>query len=335
MSIKTLEKLVICHIDCSIWSGRKKLRPEDLRLVDGSELPPTDVASLGSKKICDPEALSQFERLKKEAQRLCEQIGVRFLGGYAVPEARIDQILPELDRIGREFAACKNSFLDNYDQVIHDWIAKHPDYAEAIRRAIAPVADIAQRLQFDYTVYRIQPSRQAAPLDDKINGMGHTLLCEVARDANELFERSVAGKNQISQRALNPLRRLHDKLNGLSFLDHRVQPMVDAMDRLFPQLPNAGPITGHQYHELLALILILSDPDKMKRHGEGQLTLQHVLASTLPQADMATEEDTHSIPLSSPNPKPHADPGLNPRARPATLPSRTPAAPAQPGSFYF
>ena len=86
MSIQTLDKLLICHIDCSIWSGRKKLRPEDFRLANGSQLPPKDVASLGSKKICDPEALANFERLKKEAQRLCEQVGVRFLGGYAVPE---------------------------------------------------------------------------------------------------------------------------------------------------------------------------------------------------------------------------------------------------------
>lgn len=66
--------------------------------------------------------------------------------------------------------------------------------------------------------------------------MGHTLFREVARDANELFERSVAGKNQISQRALNPLKRLRDKLDGLSFLDHRVQPMVEAMDNLFVRL---------------------------------------------------------------------------------------------------
>ena len=111
MSIQTLDKLLICHIDCSIWSGRKKLRPEDFRLANGSQLPPKDVASLGSKKICDPEALANFERLKKEAQRLCEQVGVRFLGGYAVPEDRIDQIVPELDRIGQEFAQCKHCLL--------------------------------------------------------------------------------------------------------------------------------------------------------------------------------------------------------------------------------
>ncbi|WP_230611265.1 DUF3150 domain-containing protein, partial [Vibrio cholerae] len=223
------------------------------------------------------------ERLKKEAQRLCEQVGVRFLGGYAVPEDRIDQIVPELDRIGQDFAQCKQLFLDNYDQVTFDWVAKHPEFADAIRRALSPIEDVEQRLQFDYAIYRMQPAEQAGGLDGKVNGMGHTLFREVARDANELFERSVAGKNQISQRALNPLKRLRDKLDGLSFLDHRVQPMVEAMDNLFVRLPKTGPVTDNLYHELMATILILSDPDKMRMHGEGQLDIRQLMPKPEPK----------------------------------------------------
>lgn len=294
------------------------MRPEDLRLGDGSELPPRDVASLGSKKICDPEALAQFERLKKEAQRQCEQIGVRFLGGYAVPEERIDPVVAALDRISEQFARCKRDFLDRYDRVILDWIDRHPDFADAIRRAVSPVDEVARRLQFDYAVYRMRPVDEAGQLDSKVNGMGHTLFREVARDAAELFERSVAGRQQISQRALNPLRRMRDKLDGLSFLDHRVQPTVTAMDDLFVRLPRTGPITGALFHELMATILILADPDKMKRHGEGQLDIRHVLP---------TQPEGLSDPMAIP------EPAINPE-RP--VPSRpTPSPQPQPSSFYF
>lgn len=317
MEIETLDKLVICHIDCAIWSGRKKLRPEDLRLADGSELPPKDVASLGSKKICDPEALAHFERLKKEAQRQCEQVGVRFLGGYAVPEARLDQVVAALDRIREQFARRKQAFLAGYDQVILDWIGKHPEFAEAIRRAVSPVEAVARRLQFDYAVYRLKPAEQAGQLDSKIDGMGQTLFREIARDAAELFERSVAGRQQISQRALNPLRRMRDKLDGLSFLDHRVQPTVAAMDDLFVRLPKTGPISGAQFHELLATVLILADPDKMKRHGEGQLDI-HQLMPTRPAAVPEA-----SVPATDrPNP-----------AEQPVLPAASPSP--QPSSFYF
>ncbi len=65
-----------------------------------------------------------------------------------------------------------------------DWVAKHPEFADAIRRALSPIEDVEQRLQFDYAIYRMQPAEQAGGLDDKVNGMGHTLFREVARDAN-------------------------------------------------------------------------------------------------------------------------------------------------------
>lgn len=333
MSIKTLERLVICHIDCSIWSGRKKLRPEDLRLVNGSQLPSKDVASLGSKKICDPEALARFERLKKEAQRLCEQVGVRFLGGYAVPEQHTDSILAGLDKVSRAFAQCKQQFLADYDQVTLDWMDKHPEFAEAIRRAISPVDEVAARLQFDYALYRMQAAGDAGQLHSKVSGMGHTLLREVARDANELFERSVAGKQQISQRALNPLQRMRDKLDGLAFLDHRVQPMVQAIDQLRPRLPATGPITGALYHELMATILILADPEKMRLYGEGQLAIDQLL----PPSGSASPVPSH-LPLQEPaTPNPGFDWDEN--ADHTTLvpvPSPAPAGPTTaPGSFYF
>ncbi len=318
MSIKTLEKLVICHIDCSIWSGRKKLRPEDLRLPNGSALPPKDVASLGSKKICDPEALAQFERLKKEAHRLCEQVGVRFLGGYAIPEERIDPIIKELERISIAFGQTKTDFLSRYDQVTHDWIARHPNFAEAIRRAITPVGDVAHRLGFDFAVYRMQPADQSGRLDDKVKGIGERLFYEVARDANELFERSIANKGQISQRALNPLRRLRDKLDGLAFLDYRVQPMVNALDQVLAKTPKSGPVIGALYHELLALIVILSDPNKIKLHGMGQLKPDVLIPSPTDQPKAAATQK-QSVPLTNPLP------AAQQPAKPSTRPS----------SFYF
>lgn len=268
MSIKHLDKLVICHIDCSIWSGRKKLRPEDFRLPDGTLLPPTEVASLGSKKICDPEALNHFERLKKEAQRQCELVGVKFLGGYAIPENLINSIIPELDRIGQEFMHHKHLFLANYDSVTKGWVEKHPNFAEAIARAISPIQDVQERFQFNYTLYRMKPAKQKTELENKVSGMGMTLFNEIARDANELFRLSVAGKEQLSQRAINPLKRIHNKLNGLSFLDNRVQPVVDTLSGLLNRFPANGAVTGSLFHETVSTILMLTDPEKLKMHAE-------------------------------------------------------------------
>lgn len=274
MKTQTLSKLVICHIDCTIWSGRKRLRPDDFKLADGSQLPPREVASLGSKKICDPEALAQFDRLKKEAQRLCEQIGIRFLGGYALPEDRADALIPELERIQKAFVRARDQFLRNYDQVTLQWTDRHPDFADSIRSAITPVEQVAQRLQFEFTFYRIEPGKQAPKgFKQKVSDMGNTLMQEIAREAGELFNRSLCGKDQIGQRTLGPLRRMREKLDGLAFLDRRAQPLVRGIDQLLPRLPSTGTISGSLFHELLALVLILGDPVKMKQYGEGKLSL--------------------------------------------------------------
>jgi hypothetical protein len=185
-------------------------------------------------------------------------------------------------------------------------------------------------LQFDYALYRMQAAGDAGQLHSKVSGMGHTLLREVARDASELFERSVAGKQQISQRSLNPLQRMRDKLDGLAFLDHRVQPMVQAIDQLRPRLPKTGPITGALYHELMATILILADPEKMRLYGEGQLAIDQLL----PPAQSAT-----SLPTPAPAvPDPGFDWGEDASSHtttPTPVPRPATAVPTPPGSFYF
>ena len=89
-----LDQMVLVKVDATIYGARKKLKVEDLMLVDGSKLPPEDLASLGSKRLLDPDQLSVFNRLKKEAERICLRIGTRFLGGYAIPCTAAPRSLP-------------------------------------------------------------------------------------------------------------------------------------------------------------------------------------------------------------------------------------------------
>jgi ABC-type phosphonate transport system ATPase subunit len=79
-----LDHLVVVHLDIAIWTARKKLAATDL---GGAELPPEDLASLGSKRICNPEDLRTFGTLKARAVSLLDRNGVRFLNGWAIPES--------------------------------------------------------------------------------------------------------------------------------------------------------------------------------------------------------------------------------------------------------
>lgn len=273
---KILAHLRVVKIEAHIWGGRKKLRKEDLILAAGSELPPEDLASLGSKKIVDPAELAVFHRLKKEAERTCLKAGTRFLGGFAVPEGSIDAIRSELEQIAAKFQAAREAFLSRYDQTVEEWIDRHRRFETAIRRAVEPVEAVAAGLSFDYVVFKVShPESTDAggkvdeALDRKVGSLGETLFREIAQEASELVESSLLGRQQVTRKALSPLKRIRDKLDGLAFLDHRVQPVVETIDGLLARTPKSGPIEGQFLSELVATALLLSDPEKTKRHGEG------------------------------------------------------------------
>ncbi|WAK04386.1 DUF3150 domain-containing protein [Methylobacter sp. YRD-M1] len=270
-----LDQIDVVKLDINLWTSSKKLRPEDLVLGDGSILPPEDLAHLGTKKTVDPEKLKEFNRIKKEAERICLESGTRFLGGFANPRSEIPRIIQELDKLSKTFEEAKREFISTYDNDTRDWIARHPEFGDAIRRAIEPVASVANKLRFDYVIFRVtRPDSDVQAdesLDRRTNSMSDQLFHEIAQEANQLVERSFVGKDTVTARALNAFRRMRDKLDSLGFLDHRCMPVVDEIDAVLKALSPNGPYNGVAFHSLFRLGLLLSDPDKIKRHGSGLL----------------------------------------------------------------
>jgi len=326
-----LDKVDVVKLDINLWTSSKKLRTEDLVLANGSKLPPEDLAYLGTKKTIDPEVLKGFNRIKKEAERICLKTGTRFLGGFANPRSEIPRITQELDELAKTFVEAKEQFLATYDQSTKDWINRHAEFGDAIRRAIEPVDSVRAKLHFDYVVFRVTapqpevvlPETSMAATDSlnrRTNSMSDQLFHEIAQDANQLVERSFVGKDSVTGRVLNAFRRMRDKLDSLGFLDHRCMPVVDEIDKVLKTLPVNGPYNGSTFHCLFRLGMLLSDPDKIKRHGsllqspsiipddsetevenepaaleavpEVDIPSQEIVQSSLSAADNATETNT-------------------------------------------
>ncbi|WP_020481815.1 DUF3150 domain-containing protein [Methylomonas sp. MK1] len=274
-----LDRVVLVKVEANIYGARKKLKKEDLVLADGSKLPPEDLASLGSKRLLDPDQLTVFNRLKKEAERICLRVGTRFLGGFAVPVESASSITAELERIALDFAAAKTEFIAGYDAAVTDWVVRHPEFAGIIEQAVDSVEFVSTRLSFDFLVVSVGlpdslPPADVARLESKIGSLSEQMFHEIAVDANLLVEQSLLGKEQVTRNALRPIRRMRDKLDGLGFLDHRVAPVVSTIDDLLARIPTKGAIEGSILQEILATAMLLSDPDKTRRHGEGLLEAQ-------------------------------------------------------------
>ena len=93
----------------------------------------------------------------------------------------------------------------------------------------------------------------------------------MARDLDGSFE----GRDKLHRRALGTFGRIREKLACLSFVDPRIQPVVDSLDDWLARLPLTAPIAGALFNEGMGLALLLSDPERMARHGAGQWQRQY------------------------------------------------------------
>ena len=294
--ITVLDHLLVVNLDIHIWTARKKLVPLDL---GGAELPPEDLASLGSKRVCNPEDLRSFTTLKARAVSVLERSGIRFLSGWAVPDTRIDDIMRELAVIRDEFNAAKESFLQRYEQSVRDWIARHPQWGNIIAGSTVSEEYVRSRLDFRWQVFQVaQPEavdRNMDNLKEDIDRLGGTLFDEIAKAAGEAWHRCYAGKTEITRKALSPLKAMYDKLMGLTFVEPRVAPVAELLDTAFRSIPKRGAITGSTLVMLQGLVSLLQSPQALMEHGQmildGRKNSHKILESLL-LAECAVQVDS-------------------------------------------
>lgn len=271
MNDTILNCLMAINLDVNIWTARRKLTPADF---GGANLPPEELASLGSKRICDPEELKIFGTLKARAVNLLDRHGVRFLGGWGIPEEKAPALVEELDRIRAEFLAARDTFLTRYDDAVRDWIARHGEWERIIADSTVSADYVRSRMGFRWQVYRIVPPTPgdvepvAQGLAEEVRGLGRTLFDEVAKAATEAWHKCYAGRSEVTHKALSPLRTIHQKLAGLSFVEPRVAPVADLIGTAFANLPKRGRIQGASLLMLQGLVALLRDPSALMEHGQ-------------------------------------------------------------------
>ena len=276
---QVLEQVICFSLEeISLWGARKKLRAEDVPLGAGGELPPKDLASLGSKKIFNPKILAKFGTLKKQAHTACTKVGIKFMGGYAVPESKADALAVRLDAIGVEFDKAKADFVANYEAELALWVQHHPGWEGWINRATIPVAEVENKFKYGWTPAKISTPNADDPtnrLNQKMSkeagGLAGRLFGEVADMADKVREQSLLGKAKVNRRVLSPVRSIRSNLGGLAFLDKRVKPLIQAIDDTLDQMPGDAPIEGLALQALHGLMLMMSDPERIKQFGQAVL----------------------------------------------------------------
>lgn len=309
--VKHFDSLAVVLDDFDIWGGKTSLSESDFRLGEGGELPPASIASLGNKKIIDSSHLRGFHRLKTQCRRLLLRHGVPFLNGVAIPVDKVDSITRQLDGIAGEFELLKQEFLANYDQAVAEWVQSHPEYQEVIARGALSRKDVQSRLKFEYQVFSVQAHNDshAQKLNDKVEGLGHDLLNEVAQTASKMYDNHFAGRSRCGRRAYSLLSQLREKVSGLSFLNGHLMPLVGMMDaalQLFVGMQKGDYVEAPDFWQVSSTVLILSQRKTIEQYANGEIgidTAQDELkldVGDVSQTNGASATSTRDVPDEQP-----------------------------------
>jgi hypothetical protein len=266
-----LKSILAVNLDVNIWSARRKLQPGDF---EHSELPPEKLASLGSKRVCDPRELRIFGTLKARAVSLLDKNGVRFLGGWAVPEAKAAEIVKALDLIAEKFKSAKDSFMGRYDVAIQNWIKDNPGWEKIIAASVVNADYVAERIAFNWQVFKVvnptgrKKALLEAGLQSEVSNLGGTLFDEIAKTAKETFSKSFLGKSTITRKALSPLKGIQQKLHNLSFIEPRVVPVASLIQSALDKIPGRGAINGTTLLMLNGLLTLLNDTKALTTYAQ-------------------------------------------------------------------
>ena len=273
-------------LDIKVWTGRKKLRPEDLKLADGSELPPESLASLGTKRVMDPERIAPFLTLRIKAQRTALSMGTRFLGGYAIPVEKLDSFMEELMKIEAEFQTEKETFLEQYDEAVSSWVAANPGWESVIKDAEADVASVNKSISFAAQVFSITPVEEHMQgLEEEVSGLAAQLRREVQQMALAAWNVSFKGRTEVGQKALRPIRAMIQKIEGLVFLEPSLGELVNGLKQTFDSVAPKGNIKGRDFAAICGILQVL-----------GNIPDPGIVLAAVDALDAASEDGTEDLP---------------------------------------
>jgi|JI8StandDraft_1071087.scaffolds.fasta_scaffold75658_2 hypothetical protein len=308
MSSRNLSNVVLFNLSVRLWTGQKKLDKADIN----NDLP-KDLGSLGHKKTVDPKSLCPLSTVKRSMEVALSNVGIRFMGSfYAIPIHRLDEVRKVMDEKVKTGMDARQKFLDNYLSEVESWISQHPDWESRLRPAVVPKDRVASAIHFGYDVFTIN----AVPgfsLDDHSSQMGSQLFEEVSDEINEIYDRSVLGRDSVNRRIIKPFERIRAKLYGFSFVDPIVLPLIQLIDKTIKAMPDDGPITGKELAVFSSCMMVLSSEDKMRQYVDRL------------NSDSVNDDDDSlapliSLPIQGPHQGSLLDIGIQPQSIVADLP---------------
>ena len=305
-NVSYMDNCVYLKLDISIWTGKARLTPEDIPDAVG-DLPPETLATLGSKRIFDPQALRPFNTAKTRAFRVCDQYGVRCMGGWLVDNGVLGNLTVELDKLRGEFEYGVGTFISTYEDGASNWLQQFPEWEGIIRAALPDSTAFGKKFAFRYYVLKVQTGNHDAQdaTSEAPSTAAATIAAEMARIREQVFgdDRTTP----VTSKTFSCLDTLADRCDNMSFV-------------------HAG--FAHLARLLRSMVVNSTDVNVVRAFLTGLSTPEAVAAVTRETRIYDFEKDSLDMPEPVTTPEPAAPVDMPEPAVPVETPE--PAAPGTP-----
>lgn len=281
-NVSYMNNCVYLKLDISIWTGKARLTPEDIPDAV-ADMPPETLATLGSKRIFDPQALRPFNAAKTKAFRTCDQYGVRCMGGWLVDNGVLNNLTAELDKMRGEFDRSVGTFISTYEDGASNWLQQFPEWEGIIRAALPDSTNIGKKFAFRYYVLKVQTENHDAldATSEAPSTAAATIAAEIARIREQVFGDDRTAP--VTSKTFSCLDTLADRCDNMSF----VHPGFAHLARL-----------------LRSMVVNSTDVDVVRAFLTGLSTPEAVAAVTHETRIMDFERDSLDVsePVTMPEP---------------------------------
>lgn len=282
-----VEGIVCVTLEIHLWTGKKRLRKDSLTAINPAfeDLPPETLATLGAIKVCDQGDLKPFINLRRRAEKLLDNFGLKVLGTMGIPEAKLEKVYMELLEIQELWNDLKADFEKQYNKRIEAWQEKNSEWAQLITN-IPTLEQVAGRISFGFYMARVNAPSEVdgsgvnKMFEGQMRGLKGELFADAKKEAEIMMTRYLTAKKgdgvvtpreQITRKTLRPLYRIAEKFRSFGFVDASSVPLAEMIEHLLRLVPPTGPIEGSALLHIWSLCQILADPIKAMQAAEMAL----------------------------------------------------------------
>lgn len=296
-----LSRMRLLHLKMSMWTGRARLRAEDIPDDVRQQLPPEELASLGSKKLIDPDYLKPMTQVKTETYTIMSRYGTRFLGGYAIDADKISELEAILRDERDKFSDALRTFLTVYETAVEQWRDQFPAWQAAIDRALPNRVSMLEKFNFRWAVVQVVPDSDESA-EALIADVQDQALTDICTELKELQDTSFpVARQSYSKKAFRGFDNLITKANASALF----RPEMARLAQLLGDIKNTyvTRTDNLQAMQTVGLVLAgLSQPAILQNMIE---TYKHTASTgdNLMQALLGTPEPKPAVP-DQPQPQP-------------------------------